>query len=225
MPKILVTDDEPDICRLIRRYAEHDGFKTVGVADGAEAVALCKKEQFDIIVMDIMMPIMDGYAASRKIREFSDVPILMLSARGEEYDKLFGFEVGIDDYVIKPFSPKELMARINAIVRRRGGITKAATDTEPLCFAGLEINITGREIRVYGEKTNLTPKEFDLLLYLARHNGIVLTRDQILNAVWGYDYYGEDRAVDWQVKLLRNKLGECRDMIRTIRGVGYKFDA
>ena len=224
MPRILVVDDEPDICQLIRRYAEHDGYETVGVSDGTEAVTLCQKEDFDVIIMDVMMPDMDGYAACRKIRESKDIPVLMLSARGEEYDKLFGFEVGVDDYMTKPFSPKELMARIRVIVNRHTkALTKSASET--LRFSGLEIDTLGRALTVDGEKAELTAKEYDLLLYLVRNKGIVLTRDQILNAVWGYEFFGEDRTVDWQIKLLRGKLGPYRDLIHTIRGVGYKFNA
>lgn len=226
MPRILVVDDEPDICQMIQRYAQHDGYDTVGVSDGTEAVAICQREDFDIIIMDVMMPDMDGYAACRKIREFKDIPVLMLSARGEEYDKLFGFEVGIDDYVTKPFSPKELMARIHVITKRHTK-TDAVTEKKSavLKFSGLEIDTLGHDLYVDGKKAELTAKEYDLLLYLMNNKGIVLTRDKILNAVWGYDYFGEDRTVDWQIKLLRNKLGKHRDMIRTIRGVGYKFDA
>lgn len=223
MPRILVADDEPDICQLIRRYAEHDGYETVGVSDGTQAVAICQEMDFDIIIMDVMMPDMDGYAACRKIRENKDIPVLMLSARGEEYDKLFGFEVGVDDYVTKPFSPKELMARIKAITRRHTGKMQAG-ETSVMKFGGLEIDTLGRTLCVDGEKTELTAKEYDLLCYLAENKGIVLTRDKILNAVWGYDYFGEDRTVDWQVKLLRGKLGKYRDMIHTVRGAGYKFD-
>ncbi len=229
MPRILVVDDEPDICQMIRRYAEHDGYETVGVSDGTEAVEICRREDFDIIIMDVMMPDMDGYAACRKIREMKDIPVLMLSARGEEYDKLFGFEVGVDDYVTKPFSPKELMARIHVIVSRhtasRKSVETTGIDTEKRSFSGLTLDTLGHELYVDGEKTELTAKEYDILLYLMDHKGIVLSRDQILNAVWGYEYYGEDRTVDWQIKLLRNKLGVYRDMIRTVRGVGYKFDA
>ena len=225
MLRILVVDDEPDICQMIRRYAEHDGYETVGVSDGTEAVAICQKEDFDIIIMDVMMPDMDGYAACRKIREIKDIPVLMLSARGEEYDKLFDFEVGVDDYVTKPFSPKELMARINVIIKRHA---KAGPSTQKessiMKFSGLEIDTLGHDLYVDGEKTELTAKEYDLLLYLAKNKGIVLTRDNILNAVWGYEYFGEDRTVDWQIKLLRNKLGKYRGLIHTIRGVGYKFD-
>ena len=226
MPRILVADDEPDICQMIRRYAEHDGYETVGVSDGTEAVEICRKEDFDVIIMDVMMPDMDGYAACRKIREGKDIPVLMLSARGEEYDKLFGFEVGADDYMTKPFSPKELMARVNVIIRRHAKAPAGSETPEAvLKFAGIEIDPLGHVLSVDGEKTELTAKEYDLLLYFVRNKGIVLSREQILSAVWGYDYFGEDRTVDWQVKLLRNKLGNYRDMIRTIRGVGYKFDA
>lgn len=224
MPRILVADDEPDICQLIRRYAEHDGYETVGVSDGTQAVAICQEMDFDIIIMDVMMPDMDGYAACRKIKEKKDIPVLMLSARGEEYDKLFGFEVGVDDYVTKPFSPKELMARIKAITRRHAG-KQQAEETSAMKFGGLEIDTLGHTLCVDGEKVELTPKEYDLLCHLAENRGIVLTRDNILNAVWGYDYFGEDRTVDWQVKLLRGKLGKYRDMIHTVRGAGYKFDA
>ena len=211
---------------MIRRYAEHDGYETVGVSDGTEAVDICQKENFDIIIMDVMMPDMDGYAACRKIRENKDIPVLMLSARGTEYDKLFGFEVGVDDYVTKPFSPKELMARVNVIIKRHA---KAADKEKPsstiLSFNGIEIDTLGHDLFVDGEKVDLTAKEYDILLYLAQNRGIVLSRDKILSAVWGYDYFGEDRTVDWQIKLLRNKMGKYRELIRTIRGVGYKFDA
>ena len=225
MPRILVVDDEPDICRMIRRYAEHDGYETVGVADGTEAVDICRREDFDIIIMDVMMPDMDGFAACRKIRENKDIPVLMLSARGEEYDKLFGFEVGVDDYVTKPFSPKELMARINVIIKRHvKAPPNSALQDVVLKYGELKIDTLGRVLYIDGEKTELTAKEFELLFYLANNKGIVLTRDKILNAVWGYDYFGEDRTVDWQIKLLRSKLGKYRGMIHTIRGVGYKFD-
>ena len=225
MPRILVVDDEPDICQMIQRYAEHDGYETVGVSDGTEAVAICRREDFDIIIMDVMMPDMDGFAACKKIREQKDIPVLMLSARGEEYDKLFGFEVGVDDYVTKPFSPKELMARINVIIKRHvktNDVSERKMST--LKFSGLEIDTLGHDLYVDGEKTELTAKEYDLLLYLAGNKGIVLSRDKILDAVWGYEYFGEDRTVDWQIKLLRNKMGKYRDMIHTVRGVGYKFD-
>lgn len=224
MAKILVVDDEPDICRLIRRYAEHDGYETVGVRDGTEAVEICRRQDFDVIVMDAMMPEMDGFTACKKIREQKDIPVLMLSARGAEYDKLYGFEVGVDDYVTKPFSPKELMARINVIIKRHAKGTDAAPAKEAVLeFDGLKIDTLGHDVYLDGTRTDLTAKEYDLLLYLVRHKGIVVTRDQILSAVWGYDSFGVDRTVDWQMKLLRSKLGKYREMIQTIRGVGYKF--
>ena len=223
--RILVVDDEPDICQLIRRYAEHDGFETIGVSDGLQAVELCRKQDFDIIIMDIMMPEMDGFTACKKIREQKDIPVLMLSARGAEYDKLYGFEVGVDDYLTKPFSPKELMARVNVIIKRHP-VSAGAPDKKDalLEFGGLKIDLPGHNVWLDDVKTDLTTKEYDLLVYLVRHKGIVLTREQILNAVWGNDSFGYDRTVDWQVKLLRSKLGKYRDMIQTIRGVGYKFD-
>ena len=223
MPRILIVDDEPDIHELIRRFAERDGYETVCVSDGADAVELCRKEDFDAIVMDFMMPEMDGLMATRKIHETKDIPVLMLSARGTEYDKLFGFEAGIDDYVTKPFSPKELIARLRVILRRHGG--NAREKQEPaLSFRGLSVDESGRRVTVDGEAVELTAKEFDLLVYLLRNRGIVLSRDKILNEVWGYDFFGEDRTVDWQIKLLRQKLGPYRENVRTVRGVGYKFD-
>ncbi len=225
MPRILVVDDEPDICQLIRRFAEHDGFETVGVSDGLQAVELCRRQDFDIIIMDAMMPEMDGFTATRRIREVKDIPVLMLSARGAEYDKLYGFEVGVDDYVTKPFSPRELLARINVIIKRH---EKNSSPAEPqdavIEFGGIKIDTLGHTLYLDGVKTELTAKEYDLLLYLVKHKGIVMSRDQILSSVWGYDFYGYDRTVDWQMKLLRGKLGKYRDCIQTIRSVGYKFE-
>lgn len=224
MSRILVVDDEPDICSLIRRYAEHDGHQTVSVSDGEEAVERCQKDDFDIIIMDVMMPGMDGFTATKKIHEFKDIPVLMLSARGTEFDKLYGFEVGVDDYLTKPFSPKELMARISVIIRRHGKDNNIPDKKDSVLeFGGLKIDTLGHDVFIDGEKTELTPKEYDLLLYLIRHKGIVMSREQILSSVWGYDYYGYDRTVDWQMKLLRTKLGSYRDLLHTIRGVGYKF--
>ena len=225
MPRILVVDDEPDICQLIRRYAEHDGFETVGVSDGLQAVELCRKQDFDIIIMDAMMPEIDGFTATRRIREEKDIPVLMLSARGAEYDKLYGFEVGVDDYVTKPFSPRELLARIHVIIKRHEKPGSPAESKDAvLDFGGIKIDTLGHDLYLDGIKTELTAKEYDLLLYLAKHKGIVMSRDQILSSVWGYDFYGYDRTVDWQMKLLRGKLGKYRECIQTIRGVGYKFD-
>ena len=222
MARLLIVDDEPDIVELIKRYALREGYEVTSVGDGAQAIELCKKREFDIIIMDVMMPDTDGFTASKKIRESKDIPILMLSARGSEYDKLFGFESGVDDYVVKPFSPKELMARIKVIIRRHA--VKAPKNEESLSCGGIEIDLPGHELRIDGEKVELTAKEYSILLYLMRNKGIVLSRDQILSEVWGYDYFGDDRTVDWQIKLLRGKLGKYREYIHTIRGAGYKFE-
>ena len=222
MYRILIADDEPDIIQLIKRYAQREGYDVTSVDDGSKAVEECRNKDFDIIIMDVMMPDMDGFTACKKIREIKDIPVLMLSARGTEYDKLFGFEVGIDDYVTKPFSPKELMARIKVIINRHS-ITKPLDDNR-IKAAGIEVDTLGHNVYIDGEKTDLTTKEYGILLYLMENKGIVLSRDKILNAVWGYDYFGDDRTVDWQIKLLRNKIGKYRDTIHTIRGVGYKCD-
>lgn len=224
MSRLLVVDDEPDIVRLISRYAEREGYEVTCAGDGSEAVKLCEKQDFDLIVMDVMMPDTDGFTACKQIRRSKDIPVLMLSARGTEVDKLFGFEVGVDDYVTKPFSPKELMARIKVILRRHAAAAPQKQENQ-LTIGGIEIDLPGHTVRIDGEKTELTAKEYGILVYLARNKGIVLSRDQILNEVWGYDYFGDDRTVDWQMKLLRGKLGKYRDSIRTIRGVGYKFEA
>ena len=224
MARILISDDEPNIIELIKRYALRDGHEVISVDDGQKAIDICRKEDFYIIIMDVMMPDTDGFTASRKIHEFKDIPILMLSARGSEYDKLFGFESGVDDYVTKPFSPKELMARINVILRRNSGRKKAASSDRISC-GGIEIDEPGHEVYIEGKRVELTAKEYSILVCLVRNRGIVLSREQILNEVWGYDYFGDDRTVDWQIKLLRGKLGRFRDYIHTIRGVGYKFEA
>lgn len=203
MARILIVDDEPDIHQLVRRYAEREGHETMEASDGLEAVSLCRENEFDIIIMDAMMPDMDGFTACKEIRKTKDIPVLMLSARGAEYDKLFGFEVGVDDYVVKPFSPKELMARVNVIINRHKGRRSPAQGNSKIKFGGLVIDTPGRNVFVDGAKTELTTKEYDLLLYLVKNKGIVLTRENILGAIWGYGYDGEDRTVDWQIKLLR----------------------
>ena len=222
MPRILIADDEPDIIALISRYAQREGYEVVSVEDGSQAVRACREEDFDAIVMDVMMPDTDGFSACKQIRAFKDIPVLMLSARSTEYDKLFGFEVGVDDYVTKPFSPKELMARIKVIIARH-----QRTDKKPsgvFSAGGIEIDTLGHTVSIDGEKVELTAKEYDILLLMMKNRGIVFSRDKILNEVWGYDYFGDDRTVDWQIKLLRNKLGERRGCIATVRGVGYKFE-
>ena len=224
MYKILVVDDEEKIREVIREYAEFEGHEVFEAEDGMQAVELCRKQDFDVVVMDIMMPRLDGFSACKEIRKIKEVPFLMLSARGEEYDKLFGFELGIDDYVVKPFSPKELMARLNVIVNRNAA-AKSTPKTDTLKFGGLEIDIAGRNVYVDGEKAEMTPKEYEVLFYLVKNKNIALAREKLLSAVWGFDFYGDDRTVDAHIKMLRSSLGPYRDYIVTLRGLGYKFEA
>lgn len=222
--KILIVDDEKNIRNVIKEYAKFDGFETFEAEDGMQAVEMCRTQDFDLIIMDIMMPKLDGYSAVREIRKTKQIPVIMLSAKGEEYDKLFGFELGVDDYVTKPFSPKELLARIRAVMKRSAAPAPAG-DNNVLKFEGLEINMSGREVFVDGKPVSLTPKEYDLLFYLVRNKGIALSREKLLEEVWGYDFYGDDRTVDTHIKMLRNSLGDYRKFIVTLRGMGYKFDA
>ena len=221
--KILIVDDEANIRRVVKEYAEFEGYETDEAEDGMQAAAKAKENDYDVIIMDIMMPRLDGFSACKEIRKTKDTPIIMLSARGEEYDKLFGFELGIDDYVVKPFSPKELMARVKAVAKRKEQ-PKVQTP-QRLCFEGLEIDMAGREVYVDGQKANMTPKEYDLLFYLVRNQNLAMTRDKLLEEVWGYDFFGDDRTVDTHIKMLRNSLGEYRKFIVTLRGMGYKFEA
>ena len=222
MYKILVVDDEAKIREVIREYAEFSGYEVTEAEDGMSALGLCKLNDYDLIIMDIMMPKLDGFSACKEIKKIKDIPVIMLSARGEEYDKLFGFELGIDDYVVKPFSPKELMARINAILSRKNAATTATQGV--MKFGGLEINIPARTVTVDGNKVDLTPKEYDLLFYLVENKNIALSRDKLLSDIWGYDFFGDDRTIDTHIKNLRNNLGPYRDYIVTLRGVGYKFE-
>lgn len=227
MYRILVVDDEENIREVIKEYAEFEGHQVSEACDGMQAIEMVKNNDYDIIIMDVMMPRLDGYSACKEIRKFKQIPVLMLSARGEEYDKLFGFEIGIDDYVVKPFSPKEVMARVNAIVKRNQGAKQApaAPAPETVKFGGLEINFTSRDVYIDGVKANLTPKEYDLLFYLVRNKNIALTRNKLLEEVWGYDFFGDDRTIDTHIKMLRNNLGPYRNYIVTLRGMGYKFEA
>ncbi len=224
MYKVLVVDDEMKIRTLIRKYAEFEGHEVIEAADGMEAVNLCKGQTFDIIIMDIMMPELDGFSACKEIRKFSQTPMLMLSARGEEYDKIHGFELGIDDYVVKPFSPKELMMRIDAIMKRSKRPDETA-DKDIFCTEGLKVDFTGRIVYVNGVKADLSPKEYDLLFYMIKNRNIALSREKIITEVWGYDFYGDDRTLDTHIKLLRKSLGEYSKFIVTLRGVGYRFEA
>ncbi len=223
MYKILVVDDEDNIREVLKEYAEFEGHEVDEACDGMQAIEMAKNKDYDIIIMDVMMPRLDGYSACKEIRKVKQTPMLMLSARGEEYDKLFGFELGIDDYVVKPFSPKEVMARINAIVKRNTASASVSSEVEK--FEGLEINFTSRDVFIDGEKANLTPKEYDLLFYLVRNKNIALTRNKLLEEVWGYDFFGDDRTIDTHIKMLRNNLGPYRKYIVTLRGLGYKFEA
>ena len=222
--KVLVVDDEAKIRNVIKEYAEFEGYEIAEASDGLEAIAKCKLEDYDIIIMDVMMPKLDGFSSIKEIKKIKDIPVIMLSARGEEYDKLFGFEIGIDDYVVKPFSPKELMARINAVITRSKANKSVKSEQEKYVFEGLEVDMLGRNVYVDGVKKDLTPKEYELLQYFILNKNIALSREKILNEVWGYDFFGEDRTVDTHVKMLRNNLEKYRDKIVTVRGMGYKFE-
>lgn len=223
MSKLLIVDDEIKIREVIREYAEFNGYEVDEAADGMEAIGLCKLNEYDLIILDVMMPKLDGFSTCKELRKFKDTPVIMLSARGEEYDKLFGFELGVDDYVVKPFSPKELMARVHAVLARKASVQ--LTEQDVLNFKGLAINIPARTVLVDGEKIELTPKEYDLLFYLAKNCNLALSRDKLLSDIWGYDFFGDDRTIDTHIKNLRNNLGPYRDFIVTLRGVGYKFEA
>lgn len=224
MAHILIVDDEINIRKVVREYAEFEGYEVTEAENGMEAVNLCQNNDFDLIIMDVMMPRLDGYSACKEIHKKKIIPVIMLSARGEEYDKLFGFEIGVDDYVVKPFSPKELMARVKVVLKRS---TQAAEAAQPnrYVFEGLEVDISGREVYVNGQKAAMTPKEYDLLFYLVKNKNIALSRDKLLEEVWGYDFFGDDRTVDTHIKMLRNSLGEYRKFIVTLRGMGYKFES
>ena len=226
MYKILIVDDEEMIRKLVAKYASFDGHSVDEASNGMDAVEKCRRNKYDIIIMDIMMPELDGFSACREIRKFSDTPIIMLSARGEEYDKINGFELGIDDYVVKPFSPRELMLRISAIMNRSG--KKNTVDTprknEIIEIEGLKVDVSARIVYVDGKRVEMSPKEYDLFFYLLRNRNIALSRDKIISDVWGYDFCGDDRTLGTHIKLLRKSLGPYNKYIVTIRGVGYRFE-
>jgi len=223
MYKILVVDDEARIREIIKKYAAFEGHKVVEAAEGMEAVRICKEQEFDIIILDIMMPELDGFSVCREIRKYRKTPVIMLSARGEEYDKIHGFELGIDDYVVKPFSPKELMMRINAIIKRSRSDSEEIKK-EVMSFDKLIVDFTGRLVYIDNKRIDMSPKEYSLFFYLVRNHGIALTREKLLSDVWGYDFYGDDRTLDTHIKLLRKSLGEYSKYIVTLRGVGYRFE-
>ncbi len=219
--KLLIVDDEKRIRALIAKYASFEGYETDEAEDGMQAVAMCRERRYDLIIMDVMMPELDGFSAVREIRKHSDTPVIMLSARGEEYDRIHGFELGIDDYVVKPFSPKELMMRVGAVLKRSGS---DKTTEETVTIDGLTVNFTARRVTVDGQELDLSPKEYDLLFYMVRNRGIALSREKLISDVWGYDFFGDDRTLDTHIKLLRRQLGRYADRITTLRGVGYRFE-
>ena len=226
--KILVVDDEEMIRKLISKYAQFAGHSVTEAVDGMDAIEKVGKEQFDIIIMDIMMPELDGFSASREIRKSSQVPIIMLSARGEEYDKINAFEIGIDDYVVKPFSPKELMLRVDAIMKRvNSSQPKEENKNQVISLAngGLVADLTARIVYIDGERIDMSPKEYELFFYMLKNKNIALSRDKLLSDVWGYDFFGDDRTLDTHIKILRKSLGKYSDFIVTIRGMGYRFEA
>lgn len=219
MEKILIVDDEENIREVLREYAVFEGYSVEEADNGMTAIQMVRDNEYDIIIMDVMMPRLDGFSTVKEIRKLKNVPVIMLSARSEEYDKLFGFEIGCDDYVVKPFSPKEVMARVNAIIKRN-----KKDLPQSLKFKGLEIDMAARNVFVDGKKAELTPREYELLFYLVNNKGIAVSRESLLTEVWGYDFLGDDRTVDTHIKMLRSNLGPYRDFIVTLRGLGYKFE-
>ena len=225
MSKILVVDDEFRIRQIIKKYAEFEGFTVKEAVDGMQAIEVCREEEFDLIIMDVMMPELDGFSACREIRKFTQTPIIMLSARGEEYDKIHGFELGSDDYVVKPFSPKELMMRVNAVIKRS---TLASQQEEAkkdvFTFEGLVVDFTARIVTINGKRIEMTPKEYELFFFMVKNKGIALKRELLISEVWGYDFFGDERTLDTHIKLLRKSLGRYSKCIVTLRGVGYRFE-
>jgi len=219
MAKLLIVDDEINIRKVVKEYALANNHEIEEAENGAEAIAMITDNDYDVVILDIMMPKVDGFSACREIKKIKDIPVIILSARQEEYDKLLGFDLGVDDYVIKPFSPKELMARINVVIGRH----KNANNTI-LAFGGLSVDEAARNVYIDEVRINLTPKEFDLLLYMIKNKNIALSREVLLENVWNYTFFGDDRTVDTHVKMLRHSLKHYRDYIKTVRGMGYKFE-
>lgn len=227
MARILICDDESGLRAVLRRYAVFEGHEVDEAGDGMEAVLACRSNTYDMIIMDIMMPELDGFSAVKEIRKTSDTPVIMLSARGEEYDKVLGFEIGVDDYVVKPFSSKEIMMRVNAILRRTQGKSPAVSDEDGhVVFKkeGLVADMTAYRVTVDGQRVDMAPKEYDLLFFLIRNKNIAVSREKLLTEVWGFDYFGDDRTLDTHIKLLRKSLGPCAGFITTLRGLGYRFE-
>ena len=225
MTRLLIVDDEEKIRSLVKKYAAFEGYDVAEAESGLAAIQMVQNQHFDLIVMDVMMPELDGFSTVREIRKTSRVPVIMLSARGEEYDRIHGFEAGVDDYVVKPFSPKELMMRVAAVLARtRQGAAQGADGHDVYQSGELAVDFTARRVTIAGAGVELSPKEYDLLFYLVRNRGIALSRDQLLTEVWGYDFYGDDRTLDTHIKMLRKALGDYSTHIVTLRGTGYRFD-
>lgn len=221
--KLLIVDDEERIRKLIAKYAVFEGYEVIEAENGMQAVEIARTDPGDLVILDIMMPELDGFSAAREIRKTSDVPIIFLSARGEEYDKIHGFELGVDDYVVKPFSPRELMMRVGAVLRRSRAHTSENTH-ECVQLGGMTVDFTARQVSIDGTALDLSPKEYDLLFFMVRNRGIALTRDRLISEVWGFDFFGVDRTLDTHIKLLRRQLGDYARYITTLRGVGYRFE-
>ncbi len=220
---LLIVDDEPGIRDMIRKYAKFEGYAVDEADNGMTALEMCRKTNYDLVILDVMMPELDGFSTCRELRKFSSVPVMMLSARGEEYDRIHGFELGVDDYVVKPFSPRELMMRVGAILKRTATAQQAPKD-QVLIAPNMLIDFTARRVSIDGQVLDLSPKEYDLLFYMVRNRGIALTREKLIAEVWGYDFFGDDRTLDTHIKLLRRELGTYADRITTLRGVGYRFE-
>ena len=224
MSKILIVDDEENIRLIIKKYALFEGYETDEACDGMEAVEKCRKNDYDIIIMDIMMPEIDGFSACREIKkEKADIPVIMLSARGEEYDRIHGFEIGVDDYVVKPFSPKELIMRVGAVLKR-SGIRSEKESRDIYESDGIKVDFTGRIVYIDGKRVDMAPKEYELFFYMVKNKNIALSREKLITEVWGYDFYGDDRTLDTHIKILRKSLGQYSGRIVTLRGVGYRFE-
>ncbi len=221
MSKLLVVDDEFGIREIIKKYASFEGYEVQEATDGMEAVEKALVTDFDLIIMDVMMPELDGFSACKEIRKHKKTPVIMLSARGEEYDRIHGFELGVDDYVVKPFSPRELMMRVAAIIKRTQG---SKDESDVFTYKGLVVDFSARIVTVNGERASMTPKEYDLFFYMVKNRGLALTRETLISKVWGYDFFGDDRTLDTHVKLLRKSLGEYSSCVVTLRGVGYRFE-
>lgn len=222
--KVLVVDDEPGIRDVIKEYMGVSGFEITESEDGISALNKLYKSEYDLVILDVMMPKMDGWSLCREIRKNSTVPVIMLTARGEEYDKLLGFELGVDDYIVKPFSPKELVARAKAVLNRTRPERSEEVIKTVITYGKLNVDLDGRNVTLGDHKLQLTPKEFDVLSFLVQNPNKAFSREQLLTSVWGFDFYGDDRTVDTHIKMIREHLGEYRTWIVTVWGIGYKFE-